>query len=616
MCGIVGWLDWEQDLRQQGPLVLKMARRLTHRGPDDEGVWTSPHAALGHRRLVVVDPAGGRQPMVRGGAGHAHVITYNGELYNTESVRQDLLARGHSFQGHSDTEVLLTAYIEWGPACVDRLNGIFAFGIWSEADQSLFLARDRLGVKPLFYTSKGDAFLFASELKALLAHPSVEPTVDETGLAEVLIGGPGRTPGHGIFKGVRELRPGYAILLNRTGLRLWQYWALTSHPHEDDLETTTAKVRDLLVDTVERQLVADVPVSTLLSGGLDSSAITAITANYLKRQGKGPLTTFSLDYVDNGRYFHPTAFQPDADAPWIERMSEAFGTRQQTFRFDTPELVDALSGAMRARDLPGMADIDSSLYLFSQEIKKSATVTLSGESADEVFGGYPWFRRPDALAADTFPWALKTPERARLLSPAVRDRIKPEAYVAERYREALAEVPRLTGESPQEARRRELFYLNITRFMAVLLDRKDRMSMAAGLEVRVPFCDHRLVEYVWNIPWAIKSHGDQEKGLLRRALTGILPEEVRTRKKSPYPKTHNPNYLAATRGLLLRCLDDPTSPLQPLLDVPAVRALAQASQSAATGTPWFGQLMDDAQFFAYLVQLDAWLREYRVEVRL
>lgn len=622
MCGIVGWLDWEQDLSRQGPLVLAMARRLSKRGPDDEGVWTSPHVAFGHRRLVVVDPAGGRQPMVRhrggsqGGGGQEFVITYNGELYNTEELRRDLLARGYSFEGHSDTEVLLTAYIEWGPACVDRLNGIFAFGIWSAADETLFLARDRLGVKPLFYAERGSALLFASELKGLLAHPLVEPAVDETGLAEVLIGGPGRTPGHGVFKDVRELRPGHAMLLSRGGMRVYPYWALTSHPHEDDLETTTAKVRDLLVDTVERQLVSDVPISTLLSGGLDSSAITAIAANYLKRQGLGRLTTFSVDYVGNDQYFHPTAFQPNADAPWIQRMSEAFGTRQRTFRFDTPELVDALFDAMRARDLPGMADIDSSLYLFSRAMKQEATVTLSGESADEVFGGYPWFRNPDALASHTFPWALKTPERAALLAPEVRARIRPEAYLAERYQQALAEVPRLPGEDPAEARRRELFYLNITRFMAVLLDRKDRMSMAAGLEVRVPFCDHRLVEYVWNIPWAMKAHGDQEKGLLRRALTGILPEEVRTRKKSPYPKTHNPAYLAATRGLLLERLEDATSPLRPLLDVPAVRALAENSHEAATGTPWFGQLMDNAQFFAYLVQLDAWLREYHVAVRI
>ena len=559
--------------------------------------------------------------MVRSPSGESarvrdYVITYNGELYNTEELHRDLLARGYAFQGHSDTEVLLTAYIEWGPACVDRFNGIFAFGIWSEADQSLFLARDRLGVKPLFYARCGSGLLFASELKALLAHPAVKPEVDETGLAEVLILGPARTPGHGVFKGAEELKPGHCLTFDRQGTHIHQYWALESHPHPDDLETTVARVRELFLDTVERQLVSDVPISTFLSGGLDSSGITAVAANAFKRDGLGTLPTFEVDYVGNDRYFHPTAYQPNPDSPYAKLVSQAFATSHNTFLFDTRDLVDALSAAMRARDLPGMADVDSSLYVFSREIKKKATVALSGESADEIFGGYPWLYREDALNAGTFPWALKTPEWARLLGPEIRQRIGAEAYVAHRYHEALAEVPRLPGEAPLEASRRDMFYLNITRFMPVLLDRKDRMSMAWGLEVRVPFCDHRLVEYVWNIPWSMKYVDEQPKGILRRALAGILPEEVRRRQKSPYPKTHNPAYLATTRQLLLNRLDDPASPIHTLLDLEAVRNLALRSQDAATGSPWFGQLMDDAQFFAYLVQLDEWMREYKVEVRL
>lgn len=614
MCGIVGWIDWNEDLRQQGPVVTSMGRKLAARGPDAEGLWTSPHAAFGHRRLVVVDPAGGAQPMVRAKGGRNYVLTYNGELYNTEELRQELLARGYAFQGHSDTEVLLTAYMEWGPACVDRLNGIFAFGVWSDADQTLFLARDRMGVKPLFYAERGGAFLFASEIKALLAHPLVKPEVDESGLAEVLILGPARTPGFGVFKGVSEVKAGHCLTLDRSGRRSRAYWALDSHEHPDDLDDSVARVRELVVDTVERQLVSDVPIATFLSGGLDSSAITAIAANALKRDGLGPLTTFEVDYADNARFFHPTAFQPNPDSPYARLMSQAFGTNHNLFVFDTSDLVDGLGPATLARDLPGMADVDSSLYAFSREIKNKATVALSGESADEVFGGYPWFYREEALNSGTFPWALKSQARAALLKPEVRQRLRAEEYVAERYREALDEVPLLPGEDPLEARRRELFYLNISRFMPVLLDRKDRMSMAWGLEVRVPFCDHRLVEYAWNIPWEMKTVDGQAKGVLRRAMEGILPEKVRTRRKSPYPKTHNPAYLSATRHLLLDRLGDPHSPLQSLLDVEAVRGLVERSREAATGSPWFGQLMDDAQFFGYLVQVDTWMREYGVEV--
>lgn len=612
MCGIVGWVDWDADLTQQKPILEVMTERLAGRGPDASGVWLSPRAALGHRRLIVIDPKGGGQPMVRCLGGRTYVITYNGELYNTAELRRELEDRGHTFFGYSDTEVLLVSFIEWGPACVERLNGIFAFGIWDEANQTLFLARDHLGVKPLFYTQRGSAFLFASELKALLAHPAVRPEVDAEGLAEVFGLGPARTPGHGIFRHVAELKPGYWLLHSRNGLQCRRYWALESKPHEDDEETTAAKVRDLLRDAVQRQLVSDVPLCVLLSGGLDSSAVTALAAEALTRQGL-PVRTYSVDYRHNERYFRPSDFQPTADAHWVKLVTEFLKTQHHTVVLDTPELVAALGDALRARDLPGMADIDSSLYLFCREVKKGATVALVGEAADEVFGGYPWFRREDAFKANTFPWALTVSLRTRLLSPEVADRVRLEEYVADRYREALTEVPRLPGEDPRSARLREISYLSLTRFLPVLLDRMDRMSMAVGLEIRVPYCDYRLVDYAWNIPWEIKTCGRMVKGILRRALRGILPEEVLLRQKSPYPKTHNPAFLAAVRDALLKILDDPTSPLLPLINTRAVRDLA-SSGGENLKLPWFGQLMTGPQLFAYLIQVDMWLREYRVSV--
>ncbi|MGE5576585.1 MAG: asparagine synthase (glutamine-hydrolyzing) [Syntrophothermus sp.] len=609
MCGIVGWIDWERNLTQESPVIMKMAETLSKRGPDASGVWISPRALLGHRRLVVVDPEGGGQPMVRRRGDETFVIVYNGELYNTPELRQALEARGHLFHSHSDTEVLLVSFIEWGPYCVEHLNGIFAFGIWKERDQSLFLARDRMGVKPLFYAQRSNTFLFGSELKALLAHPAVEPAVDAEGLAEIFALGPSRTPGHGVFRGVSEVRPGYSLVYDRNGIHSYRYWALESRPHEDDFETTAAKVRELVQDSIERQLVSDVPVCTLLSGGLDSSAITAFAANAYHRDGKGLLHTFSVDYAGNDRYFRSNTFQPDSDAPWVARMSQFLGTNHHYVSVDTPQLVDALTDAVRARDLPGMADVDASLLLFCRKIKKEATVALSGECADEVFGGYPWFHSEEALNAGTFPWARATRGRERLLTWDLHNRIRPEEYMAWRYGETLAEVPRLPGEDALESRRREMSYLNITWFMTTLLDRKDRMSMATGLEVRVPFCDHRLVEYVWNIPWAMKACNGREKGILRRALAGVLPDDVLARRKSPYPKTHTPTYLAAVRDWLKRILDDPASPLLPLIDITAVRALVESNAAAFDRKPWFGQLMTGAQLFAYLVQVDTWLRD-------
>ncbi|MEW6172633.1 MAG: asparagine synthase (glutamine-hydrolyzing) [Bacillota bacterium] len=613
MCGITGWVDWSEDLTRKRDIVYQMNETLSRRGPDASGMWLSPRAAIAHRRLIVVDPEGGAQPMIRRRNGYAYVLTYNGELYNTPELQRELKARGYVFEGHSDTEALLLAFMEWGTECLERLNGIFAFAVWDEAEQTLFMARDRLGVKPLFYAVRGRAFIFGSELKALLAHPVVEPEVDETGLAEVFVMGPARTPGQGVFRNIYELKPGYWLRHNREGTNVRQYWRLQSLPHQDDLDSTVEKVRWLLKDTIERQLVADVPVCTLLSGGLDSSAVTAFAAEFFKREGRGRLRTYSVDYADDDQFFRPNQFEPNADAPWAQTVSDFLGTNHKAVVINTPQLVSALETAVRARDLPGMADVDSSLYLLSCAVKKEDTVGLSGEAADEIFGGYPWFRREEDINSETFPWIRRIENRMFLLSPELLAHINPKEYLAERYHEALAEVPRLPGENPRCARLREISFLSIFHFMAVLLDRKDRMSMATGLEVRVPYCDHRLVEYAWNIPWDMKFCDEAEKGVLRRALAGTLPESVLRRRKSPYPKTHHPEYTSAVKEWLLRILEDNGSPLLPFINVEAVRSITDGNE-AGLDIPWFGQLMTGPQMMAYLIQIDTWLREYKVRI--
>jgi asparagine synthase (glutamine-hydrolysing) len=614
MCGITGWIDWRKDLTHYPSILENMTETLIARGPDASGTWISQHCALGHRRLSVMDPENGAQPMIRKQGDYTYTIVYNGELYNAPELKKELEQRGHSFRTTCDTEVLLASFIEWGRACVDRLNGIFAFAAWSEQEQSLFLVRDRLGVKPLFYSHHNGMFLFGSEPKAILSHPDFAVEVGAEGLAEIFAVGPARTPGHGIYRHMSELKPGHCMIYDRNGLSIRAYWKLESTPHPDDIEETARRVQEILRDTAERQLVSDVPICTLLSGGLDSSALTSLAAQHYKDTGKGILHTYSVDYVDNDINFKANAFQPNSDAPWIKRMTEYLGTEHHPIEFDTPELVESLKTAVYARDTPGMADVDGSLYLFCREIKKGATVAISGEAADEIFGGYPWFHRDEALEANTFPWSLKLQNRVDLLAPDFVDWIKPMEYVNNRYQQALAEVPRLTGETQEQNRMREMSYLNITRFMPTLLDRKDRMSMAVGLEVRVPFCDHRLVEYVWNIPWEIKTSGDREKGILRKALKGVLPEDVLTRKKSPYPKTHNPSYFTAVREWVLDILDDRTSPLLPFIDVKKIRELASSS-SSEFDLPWFGQLMTGPQMFAYLAQVDTWLKTYKISIR-
>ncbi|SHG75094.1 asparagine synthase (glutamine-hydrolyzing) [Ornithinibacillus halophilus] len=612
MCGITGIVNWHQHVASEQHILDGMIDTLSHRGPDDTQTWIDKHVGFGHKRLAVIDLEGGRQPMQKRWKGINYTIVYNGELYNTDDLRKELVRRGYQFYTTSDTEVLLTAYIEWNEECVDHLNGIFAFGIWDENKEHLFMARDRLGVKPLFYSENSGQFLFGSELKAILAHHSVKSEVDRDGLAEIFGLGPSRTPGHGIFKGIDELRSGHALTYTKNGLKVWRYWNVKSEEHTDDIQETTQKVKELFTDAVERQLISDVPVSTFLSGGLDSSAITAIASNFFETENRGVLPTFSIDYEENEKYFEASTFQPSSDRPWIEKMVNAFSTNHHDEIISGKELDHFLKEAVELRDQPGMADIDSSLLWFSRKIKQHTTVSLSGECADEIFGGYPWFHSPESVK-DGFPWVRSLDSRIDLLHPEWQKKLDLQTYVQDRYTETIQETPRLVGESKEDARRRELFYLNMHWFMAQLLDRKDRMSMGASLEVRVPFADHHLVEYVWNIPWEMKMYEGREKGILRKALEGILPHEVLYRKKSPYPKTFQPEYTKQVIEWMDRILQDSNSPIFQFVRKDKVEDIVR-SEGKEFKDPWYGQLMKGPQLLAHLGQIDYWLRKYNVSV--
>ncbi len=613
MCGITGWIDWHKDLTDEHDTIHRMAKSIEHRGPDDLNTWLSPHAALGHARLVVVDPAGGLQPMHRKEHGSTYSLVYNGELYNTEDIRGVLSEKGYTFKGHSDTEVLLTSYIEWGESCLEKFNGIYAFAIWDEKKQKLFAARDRLGVKPFFYYESNGTFLFGSEIKAIFAHDSIQPAVSREGLLEIFGLGPSKTPGHGIFEGIHDLKPAHALTYTKDGLKTWRYWNVKSDIHTDSVEETVEKIHELFLDGVNRQMYADVPVATFLSGGVDSSAISSIASLYNKRNHKGVLDTYSIDYQDNEKYFHASKFLPNSDAPYIQKVVNYLGTNHHDLIISTEELVEHLKEAIKFRDTPGYADIDSSLLWLCKEIKKDATVALSGECADEIFGGYPWFHSPETSSKEGFPWMRSTEERQTLLNDKWNNRLNLKGYMQERYNETIKETPKLAGESGVDAKRRELFYLNMNWFMTALLDRKDRMSMGCGLEVRVPFADHRLVEYLWNVPWDMKMLDGREKGILRKALEGLLPDEVLYRKKSPYPKTFNPSYTKAVSTWLQSIIDHSSSPILELIDKRRVQDIID-TQGSAFKVPWFGQLMTGPQLIAHLAQINYWLETYDVQI--
>ncbi|GAA4638911.1 asparagine synthase (glutamine-hydrolyzing) [Actinoallomurus vinaceus] len=582
-----------------------MTRTQTPRGPDAEGIWLSRHAAFGHRRLAVIDVEGGRQPMERTGRrGEQVVITFSGEIYNFQELRAELRSAGWSFSTRSDTEVLLVAYLEWGPDLVHRLNGMYAFAIWDDQKQRLLLVRDRLGIKPLYYAPVGDGIVFGSEPKALLAHPEMAAEVDLEGIAELMAVPRARTPGHAVYRGMREVRPGCLVIADASGHRESRYWQVEARPHTRDFRATTEDIRALLTDIVDRQLVADVPVGTLLSGGIDSSAITAMAA----RTFEGELTSHSVS-VPAPASPGSDSWRPSPDEPYAKLVAERLGLKHFVTQVSTESLVEGLDHGLRARDLPGWGDLDTSMYYLFRSVREQCTVALSGESADEMFGGYAWQIDERFVHHTSFPWMYGRRQPQHLLREEIRREIRPEEYEAERYRQALGEVPHLEGEDAVRRRQREVFYLGLTRWLGALLDRKDRMSMAVGLEVRVPFADHRLAEYLFNVPAELKADGGIEKALLRRAVADLLPDEIVTRPKSAYPASQDPGYVAAMQGLVLDVLDEPDAPLFDLMDREKVRTAVTSELDTLPGPI---TARTSAIGLSYLLELNRWLGGVRV----
>ena len=601
MCAIAGVLDLPVD-----PQVLQsMLSTMERRGPDGNGTFLDDGCYLLHSRFAVIDPEGGEQPMSMCWGGERYIIVYNGELYNTQAVRALLEQYGHVFKGHSDTEVVLHAYAQWKEGCVERFNGIFAFAVWEMDRRRLFLARDRIGVKPLFYSRVGGGLVFASEIKTILEYPLARPDVDAQGIGQLFLFGPGGIPGITPFRDILELEPGHLGYYEQGRLSVQRYWKLMDREHRDSFEETAEMIRFLVEDSVKRQLVSDVSIGCFLSGGLDSSIITAICAR--EREG---LDTFSVDYVDNDRYFVAGKFQPDKDDRYIRIMEQTTGGRHHWTVLDPAELIERLEDATIARDLPGMADVDFSLLAFCKDIRKDVKVALSGECADEIFGGYPWYRDPDVRDHEGFPWAQNTAMRVGMLHPQLREKIDGTSWVNDLYQKTVAEADVLPGTAPLEKRMKQMVWLNFRWFMQTLLTRKDRMSMYHGLEVRVPFCDYRIAEYLYSVPWEFKDYQGREKGALRYAMRGLLPEEVLYRKKSPYPKTHHPRYLHLVKERLERLLEQKDAPLFQVCDRQAVRKLLDEDPA----WPWYGQLMTLPQTIAYLLQIEFWMEHYKISL--
>ena len=604
MCGIAGMLSKNIDLTNRRPLIEDMSKSLKMRGPDGSGEFIRPYAALIHRRLSVIDPEKGAQPMHFG----KYTIVYNGEIYNTDEIRNELKSFGYEFETHCDTEVILKAYHKWKEKSCEKLNGIFAYAVWDDEERELFLCRDRIGVKPLYYAEKGGLFAFASRIKSLLLIPEITSEVDSDGLNEIFMLGPASTIGKAIFRDISELPPAAYMIYKNGKADIREYWRLEAEEHTENEAQTIEHTHFLVKDAIERQLVSDVPLCTFLSGGLDSSIISMIASENYRKNGK-TLNTYSVDYVDNDKYFKSSLFQPNKDSDYIDMISDSIGSAHHNIVLDNADVARALIESTYARTMPGFTDVDSSLLLFCRAVKEQQTVALSGECADEIFGGYPWYHNKDILFEETFPWSRSTDVRKSILKEGLLP--NGEEYAHQRYLETVAKTSVLDTDNKTEKRMREMFRLNLDWFMQTLLVRKDVMSMESSLEVRVPFCDYRIVEYAYNMPWSIKALDGREKGVLRKAFENELPYEITWRKKSPYPKTHNPVYFAEVCKMAEAVLADKTSPLSEMLNIAKVRELMQNPD--ALSAPWYGQLMRGPQVLAYIVQIYWWIKDNGVK---
>ena len=602
MCSICGEINFLKT--PSVALTSEMNKTMVHRGPDESGTLFDGSFAVGHNRLSVVDIENGQQPMSVFYGNKKYTIVYNGEIYNCDEIRKDIKKQGITLKTNCDTEIVLYSYILYGDDCPSHLNGIFAFLIYD--GEKAFFARDRFGVKPLYYAKAGDSLLFASEIKALLKCDKISRNITKEALWEILYLSPNFVGGKSPYKDILELAPGECMIFDKDGLKKWKYWQIEAKPYYRSRDYAIEKTEYLVSDAIKRQLGSDVPLCVLLSGGLDSSVVSAIASEEYKKDGK-TLSTYSFEYEGNKESFKNSLFQPECDDDYAIYLANHLGTNHKVLTCPTSTLAENLIPSTVYRDLPGQADIDSSLLYFCKEIKSNHTVGLSGECSDEIFGGYPWFYKPEMLYSDFFPWIHAPRLRPSLFKDDISSSENGYEHVRSIYKKTLSDCPILSTDTDEMKTSRIASYLSVSFFMSSLLQRKDRMSMASGVEIRVPFADHRIFEFVFNVPWEIKFEGGVEKALLRNSMKSHLPEKILWRKKSPYPKTHNKEYMRLVCDMFKERYQK-SHYLKENLDT------KQLEKIVCSGGTWFGQLMDTPQLLAWLIQFDFWLENYNINI--
>ena len=617
MCGFCGYVNDSKKI-ENDTIISNMVDKIVKRGPNDKNVYINNNVALGHVRLSIIDVKNGNQPMIKDINNNRYVIVYNGELYNTKELKDNLISKGYDFSTTCDTEVVLNSFIEYGKECVNMFNGIFAFAIYDKNNDYIFLARDRLGIKPLFYTiTQNNTFVFASEIKGILKHPEVTPVLDKYGIMEMFGVGPSHTPGKTFFKNIFEIEAGnIGVYTTTSGLLKEKYWDLKTKECSDTETEAISIIHDLVTDATKKQLVSDVGICSMLSGGLDSSILTKIAHDNIP-----DITTFSIDFKDNDKNFTANSYQMTKDSDYVKIMKDYLNTNHKTIKIENEELFDLLEDSVIARDMPGMADIDSSMFAFCKYINKNNfKVCLSGECSDEIFGGYPWYYKEHLINNKGFPWALSENLRTNLLKNGILKEHELIEYIYACKENTLKNVEVLDINDEYENRFRKTNYLTIKWFMNTLVERTDRMSMANSLEVRVPFADHRIFEYVYNLPSKMKlglysNNEPIEKYLLRKAFESELPKDIVYRKKSPFPKTYDPIYLNLVENKVYEIINNKESKIHKILNVDFVKDMLNIHGKNLKEN-LFGQLMTYPQTLAYIIQIEMWLEIYNLEIEI
>lgn len=613
MCGICGYV--KNTNITEDKTIYDMTNSLTLKNPNTINVFIKDNVAFGTKNTSTNSLTYDNQVFTRIIDGIHYTIICNGKLYNLDELKDDLIAKGYNFLTSSNLEVILISYIEYGKDMLNKLNGIFAFAIYNQKSKEIFLARDKLGIKPLFYYNT-NTFIFASEIKAILKNKNVKAKVTKDELCEIFGLGPAHSPGKTFFKDIYEILPGhYAVYSNNTFITKC-YWDLRTFKVKDSIDESINKIKLLVTDSLKKQIASNVSVCSMLSGGLDSSILSYLTNKQVKN-----LHTFSINFDDNDKDFKGNDYQPTKDSDYVKIMKEFLLTKHTELKFSTDEVYKALKDSMIAKDMPGMADVDSSMLVFCKKIyEQGFKVAISGECSDEIFGGYPWYYKEDLIASEDFPWSRSINVRSKIINSKLVDPSYLKSYIKKSYNSVAKNIV-YDSDDIFENTFRKTCYTTIKWFMNTLIERTDRMSMMSGLEVLVPFADYRIFEYVYNVSAKYKlglvdgNSKPCEKYLLRKAFENELPLDIIYRKKSPFPKTYDPKYLEILENTIKNIINKSTSPILEIINVKYLYELLDSHGKNLTEN-WFGQLMTYPQTLAYLIQINMWLEEYNISIEI